>query len=99
MSLRFFVCLRCETTQFPSRFYCPVCGNAQFREVDPGVGKIAQVTTVRAAKNSVGGPRLFASVTTASGPIVIAEVSAECSEGAKVRFTIDAEGRITGSPA
>ncbi|MFK4446111.1 putative OB-fold protein [Caballeronia udeis] len=98
MSLTVSSCIRCGTTVFPARYLCPVCGGAEWSEIEAARGTVTALTVVRhrvGAHNS-GGVHL-ASVAMQAGPTVIACLKSVAEKGDAVCLALDEQHRIVAS--
>jgi hypothetical protein len=95
MTFHVFQCRQCATTLFPARYFCPVCGGAQWEERVVERGFVAESTVVRRRVGAeVGHDVHLASVVTSAGPVVIARIDQAMLSGTAVCLDIDDAGGV-----
>jgi uncharacterized protein len=95
MTLKVFRCKQCGRMLFPARYFCVICGGAEWDEHVVERGTVAEATVVR---HRIGeqqrGDVHLASVATSAGPIVIARLDQATPAGDEVYLEIDEANRI-----
>lgn len=99
MSLAIDQCTACGQACFPTRYCCPQCGGAQWRQVPAGEAHVAQATVVRARVGLAGTADLhLVSIQLRSGPVLIAQTTHALVPGTEVALHMDPEQRIFATP-
>jgi uncharacterized protein len=83
-------CVRCGTSAFPDRLWCPGCGASALQHVPAGPGRVEEETTLRRSAE----PVQLGTVRLDSGPLVIARLDTHTTAGTEVRLERTTEGAI-----
>ena len=103
MSFQVFQCVACGGYVFPARYFCPACGEAQWRDADASLGVVAEATVLRhrAGSGSASGPACgpchvthLATIDTQPGPSVIALLDEALPRGTEVELDLGAGDRL-----
>jgi uncharacterized protein len=99
MSFAVPACANCGHAVWPPRLACPVCGAAEWSEVDASTGTVLEVTDAPGASGEIvrlGTVRLILAVTVVDGPPVIARCDG-CEPGDPVALDLT-DGALRARP-
>jgi uncharacterized OB-fold protein len=99
MSFAVPACANCGHAAWPPRLACPVCGAAEWSEVDASTGTVLEVTDAPGASGEtvrLGTVRLILAATVVDGPPVIARCDG-CEPGDTVALDLT-DGALRARP-